>query len=48
MERMTQPRANTACAFNCATVMIPTESRTAFDYVVGPLAVSFMHAFRQK
>ena len=30
------------------TVMIPTESRTAFDYIVGPLAMSFKHAFRQK
>jgi HlyD family type I secretion membrane fusion protein len=31
-----------------ATVMIPTESRTAFDYLVGPLTMSFKHAFRQK
>jgi len=31
-----------------ATAMIPTESRTAFDYLVGPLTTSFMHAFRQK
>ncbi len=31
-----------------ATVMIPTESRTAFDYLIGPLAMSFSHAFRQK
>src|SRR5262249_35376445 len=31
-----------------ATVMIPTESRTAFDYVLGPLTMSFAHAFRQK
>jgi HlyD family type I secretion membrane fusion protein len=31
-----------------ATVMIPTESRTAFDYIVGPLAESFHKAFRQK
>ncbi|MGF6313291.1 HlyD family type I secretion membrane fusion protein [Bradyrhizobium sp. i1.8.4] len=31
-----------------ATVMIPTVQRTAFDYIVGPLAMSFNHAFRQK
>jgi HlyD family type I secretion membrane fusion protein len=31
-----------------ASVMIPTESRTAFDYIVGPLAESFHKAFRQK
>ncbi|SJZ33079.1 membrane fusion protein, epimerase transport system [Enhydrobacter aerosaccus] len=31
-----------------ATVMIPTESRTAFDYIVGPLTQSFSRAFRQK
>ncbi|TXL73967.1 HlyD family type I secretion periplasmic adaptor subunit [Vineibacter terrae] len=31
-----------------ATVLIPTESRTAFDYVVGPLTMSFRQAFRQK
>lgn len=31
-----------------ATVTIPTESRTAFDYLVGPLAASFNKAFRQK
>ena len=31
-----------------ATVMIPTQSRTAFDYIVGPLAESFRKAFRQK
>jgi len=31
-----------------ATVTIPTESRTAFDYIVGPLAMSFNKAFRQK
>jgi HlyD family type I secretion membrane fusion protein len=31
-----------------ATVMIPTESRTALDYVLGPLTMSFQHAFRQK
>jgi hypothetical protein len=31
-----------------ASVMIPTRSRTAFDYIVGPLVESFHHAFRQK
>jgi HlyD family type I secretion membrane fusion protein len=31
-----------------ASVMIPTKSRTAFDYIVGPLIESFHHAFRQK
>jgi HlyD family type I secretion membrane fusion protein len=31
-----------------ATVMIPTQSRTAFDYLVGPLVMSFNRAFRQK
>lgn len=31
-----------------ATVMIPTEERTAFDYLVGPLVQSFNHAFRQR
>jgi HlyD family type I secretion membrane fusion protein len=31
-----------------ATAMIPTESRTAFDYLLGPLTTSFTHAFRQK
>lgn len=31
-----------------ATVTIPTENRTAFDYLVGPLAMSFNKAFRQK
>ncbi|MBV8188312.1 MAG: HlyD family type I secretion periplasmic adaptor subunit [Alphaproteobacteria bacterium] len=31
-----------------ASVMIPTKSRTAFDYIVGPLVESFHHAFRQK
>jgi HlyD family type I secretion membrane fusion protein len=31
-----------------ATVMLPTESRTALQYVVGPLADSFNHAFKQK
>jgi HlyD family type I secretion membrane fusion protein len=31
-----------------ATVMIQTVERTAFDYIVGPLAMSFNHAFRQR
>jgi multidrug efflux pump subunit AcrA (membrane-fusion protein) len=31
-----------------ATVMIRTVERTAFDYVVGPLTMSFNRAFRQK
>jgi epimerase transport system membrane fusion protein len=31
-----------------ATVTIPTESRTALDYLVGPLTMSFNQAFRQK
>ena len=31
-----------------ATVMIPTIQRTAFDYIVGPLIMSFNHSFRQK
>jgi len=31
-----------------ATVMLPTESRTAFEYLIGPLASSFQHAFRQR
>ena len=31
-----------------ATATIPTESRTAFDYLLGPLTTSFTHAFRQK
>ena len=30
-----------------ATVMIPTVERTTFDYLVGPLVMSFKHAFRQ-
>ncbi len=30
------------------TVTVPTESRTAFDYAVGPLLMSFNQAFRQK
>jgi HlyD family type I secretion membrane fusion protein len=30
------------------TVMVPTESRTALDYLVGPLLMSFKHAFRQR
>jgi HlyD family type I secretion membrane fusion protein len=31
-----------------ASVMIPTKSRTALDYIVGPLVESFHHAFRQR
>jgi HlyD family type I secretion membrane fusion protein len=31
-----------------ATVNIPTVQRTALDYIIGPLAASFNHAFRQK
>jgi membrane fusion protein, epimerase transport system len=31
-----------------AIVMVPTQERTAFDYVVGPLLLSFNQAFRQK
>ncbi|MBB4369399.1 HlyD family type I secretion membrane fusion protein [Bradyrhizobium sp. cir1] len=31
-----------------ATVMIPTVQRTAFEYLVGPLIMSFNHSFRQK
>lgn len=31
-----------------AIVMVPTQERTAFDYVVGPLLMSFNQAFRQK
>jgi membrane fusion protein, type I secretion system len=31
-----------------ATVMIPTVERTALDYLVGPLVMSFNHAFRQR
>jgi HlyD family type I secretion membrane fusion protein len=31
-----------------ATVIIPTIQRTAFDYLVGPLVMSFNHSFRQK
>jgi epimerase transport system membrane fusion protein len=31
-----------------ATVMLPTDSRTAFEYIVGPLAQSFRHSFKQK
>jgi multidrug efflux pump subunit AcrA (membrane-fusion protein) len=31
-----------------ANVMIPTVSRTAFDYLIGPLAMSFNSAFRQR
>ena len=31
-----------------ATVMIPTTERTAFQYLVGPVVMSFNEAFRQK
>jgi hypothetical protein len=31
-----------------ATVMIPTVESTALDYLIGPLVMSFNHAFRQK
>jgi epimerase transport system membrane fusion protein len=31
-----------------ATVMVTTEERTAFDYLVGPLAASFDRAFRER
>lgn len=31
-----------------ATVMIPTVQRTAFEYIVGPLAMSFNRSFRQR
>jgi HlyD family type I secretion membrane fusion protein len=31
-----------------ATVIIPTEARTAFEYIVGPLVMSFNKAFRQR
>ncbi|MBR0843424.1 HlyD family type I secretion periplasmic adaptor subunit [Bradyrhizobium liaoningense] len=31
-----------------ATVMVPTTERTAFEYLVGPLMMSFKHGFRQK
>jgi membrane fusion protein, epimerase transport system len=31
-----------------ATVMVPTDSRTALEYIMGPLASSFRHAFKQK
>jgi HlyD family type I secretion membrane fusion protein len=31
-----------------ATVMLPTESRTALEYIIGPLAQSFRHSFKQK
>ncbi|WGD54676.1 HlyD family type I secretion periplasmic adaptor subunit [Bradyrhizobium sp. CB1650] len=31
-----------------ATVMVPTTERTAFEYLVGPLVMSFKHGFRQK
>ena len=31
-----------------ASVTIPTENRTALDYLLGPLLMSFNNAFRQK
>ncbi|MHC2335483.1 HlyD family type I secretion periplasmic adaptor subunit [Bradyrhizobium sp. USDA 4454] len=31
-----------------ATVMIPTVQRTAFDYIIGPLVMSFNQSFRQR
>lgn len=31
-----------------ATVIVPTVQRTAFEYIVGPLVMSFNQAFRQK
>jgi epimerase transport system membrane fusion protein len=31
-----------------ATVMIETEARTALDYLLGPVVVSFNQSFRQK
>ena len=31
-----------------ATVMFPTVERTAFNYLIGPLVMSFNRAFRQK
>jgi HlyD family type I secretion membrane fusion protein len=31
-----------------AIVIVPTQARTAFEYVVGPLMMSFNQAFRQK
>jgi membrane fusion protein, type I secretion system len=31
-----------------ATVMVPTIERTAFNYIVGPLVMSFTKAFRQR
>jgi HlyD family type I secretion membrane fusion protein len=31
-----------------ATVMIPTQERTALDYLIGPIVASFDHSFRQK
>ena len=31
-----------------ATVMIQTVERTALDYLVGPVTMSFQRAFRQK
>lgn len=30
------------------SVMVPTEERTAFDYIIGPVAMSFHQAFRQR
>ncbi|SPP97614.1 protein of unknown function [Bradyrhizobium vignae] len=31
-----------------ATMMIPAFQKTAFEYIVGPLAMSFNRSFRQK
>jgi epimerase transport system membrane fusion protein len=31
-----------------ATVIFPTVERTAFNYLIGPLVMSFNRAFRQK
>lgn len=31
-----------------ATVMVPTDSRTAFEYIMGPLSSAFRHSFKQK
>jgi len=31
-----------------ANIMIPTFQRTAFEYIVGPLAMSFNQSFRQR
>jgi membrane fusion protein, epimerase transport system len=30
------------------TVMVPTEERTALDYLLGPVMASFDQAFRQQ